>query len=73
MCLHFQVKKRLGIEPPPKRLVEQYLTEIAKNYNIAYCPDPGVMSVRNISLCCTNNLFLDVDIIIAFVSRHRLK
>ncbi len=43
--MRLKVKKRLGIEPPPKRLVEQYLIEIAKNYNIAYVPEPSVMSV----------------------------
>lgn len=38
-----KVKKRLGLEPPPKLLVEQYLIEIAKNFNIPYEPDQGVM------------------------------
>ena len=40
-----KVKKRLGIEPPSKMLVEQYLIEIAKNFNINYVPDPSVMLV----------------------------
>ena len=33
----------MGFEAPPKLLVEQYLIEIAKNYNIKYTPDDSVM------------------------------
>jgi len=38
-----KVKKRLGLEAPCKLLVEQYLIEIAKNFNVAYEPDQLVM------------------------------
>ena len=38
-----KVKKRLGLEAPPKLLVEQYLIEIAKNFNVNYVPDNAVM------------------------------
>ena len=38
-----KVKKRLGLEAPCKLLVEQYLIEIAKNFNVAYEPDQSVM------------------------------
>ena len=38
-----KVKKRLGLEAPPKILVEQYLIEIAKNFNVAFVPDNNVM------------------------------
>lgn len=38
-----KVKRRLGLEAPPKLLVEQYLIEIAKNFNIPYEPDQSVM------------------------------
>ncbi|CAF0803616.1 unnamed protein product [Brachionus calyciflorus] len=38
-----KVKKRLGLEPPSKLLIEQYLIEIAKNFNIPYEPDQTVM------------------------------
>ncbi|XP_055324941.1 IST1 homolog isoform X2 [Sitodiplosis mosellana] len=34
---------KLSIQAPPKLLVEKYLIEIAKIYNIAYEPDPQVM------------------------------
>ncbi|GAB0091684.1 IST1 homolog [Sergentomyia squamirostris] len=34
---------KLAIQAPPKLLVEKYLIEIAKNYNIEYEPDPQVM------------------------------
>ncbi|XP_037905320.1 IST1 homolog isoform X3 [Hermetia illucens] len=34
---------KLAIQAPPKLLVEKYIVEIAKNYNIEYEPDPQVM------------------------------
>lgn len=34
---------KLAVQAPPKLLVEKYLIEIAKNYNIEYEPDPQVM------------------------------
>lgn len=38
---------KLAIHAPPKLLVEKYLIEIAKVYNIEYEPDPQVMSQRD--------------------------
>ncbi|XP_041077933.1 IST1 homolog isoform X2 [Polyodon spathula] len=35
---------KLNVEAPPKILVERYLIEIAKNYNVPYEPDSLVMS-----------------------------
>ncbi|XP_018425926.1 PREDICTED: IST1 homolog [Nanorana parkeri] len=35
---------KLSVEAPPKILVERYLIEIAKNYNVAYEPDSVVMA-----------------------------
>jgi hypothetical protein len=32
----------MSVQSPPKLLVEKYLIEIAKNYNIEYEPDPQV-------------------------------
>uniref|UniRef100_A0A0P4WZ47 IST1 homolog n=1 Tax=Scylla olivacea TaxID=85551 RepID=A0A0P4WZ47_SCYOL len=34
---------KLSVQAPPKVLVEKYLIEIAKNYNVEYEPDPQVM------------------------------
>lgn len=34
---------KLAVQAPPKLLVEKYLVEIAKIYNIDYEPDPAVM------------------------------
>lgn len=34
---------KLGVQAPPKVLVEKYLVEIAKNYNVEYEPDPQIM------------------------------
>ena len=34
---------KLAVQAPPKLLVEKYLIEIAKIYNIDYEPDPQIM------------------------------
>ncbi|XP_057304702.1 IST1 homolog [Hydractinia symbiolongicarpus] len=34
---------KLSPDPPPKILVERYLIEIARNYNVPFEPDPDVM------------------------------
>lgn len=39
---------KLSVEAPPKILVERYLIEIAKNYNVPYEPDAMVrVSVKS--------------------------
>ena len=35
---------KLSVQAPPKILIEKYLIEIAKNYNVPYEPDPQVES-----------------------------
>lgn len=43
---HFVSEKlmhKLAVQAPPKLLVEKYLIEIAKIYNIDYEPDPQIM------------------------------
>ncbi|XP_066934921.1 IST1 homolog [Clytia hemisphaerica] len=39
---------KLSPDPPPKILVERYLIEIARNYNVAFEPDPEVMMSEGI-------------------------
>ncbi|XP_033218082.1 IST1 homolog isoform X2 [Belonocnema kinseyi] len=39
-----KLKHKLSVQSPSKVLVEKYLMEIAKNYNIEYEPDPQVMA-----------------------------
>ncbi|KAF2906143.1 hypothetical protein ILUMI_00035 [Ignelater luminosus] len=55
-----KLKHKLSIQSPPKLLVEKYLIEIAKNYNIAYEPDPQIMQESKdgllIDLSDRNNL-----------------
>ena len=34
---------KLGVQAPPPLLVEKYLEEIAKTYNVPFEPDPGVV------------------------------
>lgn len=38
-----KLKHKLSVQSPPKILVEKYLIEIAKNYNVEYTPDEQVM------------------------------
>uniref|UniRef100_A0A1B6DK45 IST1 homolog n=1 Tax=Clastoptera arizonana TaxID=38151 RepID=A0A1B6DK45_9HEMI len=38
-----KLKHKMSVQSPPKILVEKYLVEIAKNYNVPYEPDPQVM------------------------------
>lgn len=50
----FQLMHKLSVEAPPKILVERYLIEIAKNYNVPYEPDSVVMvSEAPASLLCS--------------------
>ncbi len=42
---------KLSVQAPPKILVEKYLIEIAKNYNVFYEPDPQVISLFLYSEC----------------------
>lgn len=39
---------KLSVQAPPKVLVEKYLVEIAKNYNVEYEPDPQVRAPHTI-------------------------
>ena len=34
---------KMGLQAPPKLLVEKYLEEIARTYNVHFEPDPGVI------------------------------
>lgn len=38
-----KVMHKLGVQAPPKILVERYLVEIARTYNVSFDPDPSVM------------------------------
>ncbi|CAG9560677.1 unnamed protein product [Danaus chrysippus] len=38
-----KLKHKMSVQSPPKILVEKYLIEIAKNYNVEYTPDEQVM------------------------------
>ena len=43
--LHFQVLIKMGVAAPPKKLIEQYMIEIAKSFNIPFEPDPTALVV----------------------------
>lgn len=55
-----KLKHKLSIQAPPKLLVEKYLIEIAKTYDIPYEPDPQIMREESdgvlIDLSDKNNL-----------------
>lgn len=38
-----KLRHKMSVHSPPKILVEKYLIEIAKNYNVEYTPDEHVM------------------------------
>lgn len=38
-----KLRHKMSVQSPPKILVEKYLIEIAKNYNVEYTPDEQVM------------------------------
>ncbi|XP_053603102.1 IST1 homolog isoform X2 [Plodia interpunctella] len=38
-----KLKHKMSVQSPPKILIEKYLIEIAKNYNVEYVPDEQVM------------------------------
>lgn len=42
-----KLKHKMTVQTPPKLLVEKYLIEIAKIYNIDYQPDPEIMREDN--------------------------
>lgn len=49
---------KLSVEAPPKILVERYLIEIAKNYNVPYEPDAMVhVSIKEVNEGCASCLF----------------
>lgn len=61
---------KLAVQAPPKLLVEKYLIEIAKIYNIDYEPDPQIMkeadapgqySAIHFPAQCWRSLLLDSD------------
>lgn len=39
-----KLKHKMSVQSPSKLLVEKYLIEIAKNYNVEYEPDPQIMA-----------------------------
>ncbi|XP_069688870.1 IST1 homolog isoform X1 [Periplaneta americana] len=55
-----KLKHKMSVQSPPKLLVEKYLIEIAKNYNIEYEPDPQVMKEDQQSMG-VDALLIDVD------------
>ncbi|CAG5122954.1 unnamed protein product [Candidula unifasciata] len=54
-----KVMHKLSVQAPPKPLVERYMVEIAKTYNVPFEPDPSVM--QNDEILMAENLLIDLD------------
>lgn len=54
-----KVMHKLGVQAPPKILIERYMIEIAKTYNVPFEPDPSVMAQDEIF--AAENLLIDLD------------
>ena len=54
-----KVMHKLEVRAPPKILVEKYMIEIAKSYNVPFEPDPSVMARDEIY--AAENLLIDMD------------
>ncbi|XP_076444666.1 IST1 homolog [Babylonia areolata] len=54
-----KVIHKLSVQAPPKSLVERYMVEIAKSYNIPFEPDASVVAQDEIMLA--ENLLIDFD------------
>ncbi|KAJ8883100.1 hypothetical protein PR048_014939 [Dryococelus australis] len=55
-----KLKHKMGVQNPPRLLVEKYMIEIAQNYNIEYEPDPQVMKEEHHALG-VDALLLDIN------------
>lgn len=55
-----KLKHKLSLRPPPKILVEKYLIEISKNYNVPYEPDlqvrPSTDTMLLINVCTIQSI-----------------
>ena len=54
-----KVMHKLGVQAPPKILVERYMIEIARSYSVPFEPDPSVMAQDEIY--AAENLLIDLD------------
>lgn len=55
-----KVMHKLGVEAPPKILVERYMMEIARTYNVPFEPDPSVMAQDE--LFQAENVLIDLNL-----------
>lgn len=53
-----KVMHKLSVQAPPKILIERYMMEIAKTYNVPFEPDPSVMAQDEIF--AAENLLIDL-------------
>lgn len=54
-----KVMHKLSVQAPPKILVERYMIEIARSYNVPFEPDPSVMQQDEIY--AAENLLIDIQ------------
>lgn len=53
-----KVMHKLSVQAPPKILIERYMVEIAKTYNVPFEPDPSVM--LNDEIFAAENILIDL-------------
>ena len=54
-----KVMQKLSVQAPPKLLVERYMMEIAKSYNVPFEPDPTVM--EDDEILKAEEMLIDLD------------
>lgn len=54
-----KVMHKLSVQAPPKALVERYMMEIAKSYNVPFEPDTSIMAQDELMMA--ENLLIDFD------------
>lgn len=62
-----KLKHKMSVQSPPKILVEKYLIEISKNYDLDYEPDPQVMKEEQAEKSIHENVFFLLFIPILFL------
>ncbi|KAH9492300.1 Vacuolar protein sorting-associated protein ist1 [Bulinus truncatus] len=55
-----KIMHKLSVQAPPKSLVERYMVEIAKTYNVPFVPDLSIMQQDEILLA--ENLLIDLGV-----------
>jgi len=50
---------KMAVQAPPRMLIEKYLEEIARTYNVPFVPDPGAVEVEEAA--AANQMLIDLE------------